>query len=74
MVIGIYEDYGCEPATWDTPLPHTLVHSQPLVIALDSVTHGGKVSPALSPLRRSPRALTPSSHRPCFHEEAKAVQ
>lgn len=36
----IYEDFGCIPATWNTPLTYVLVHMWPLVIGLISAVYG----------------------------------
>jgi len=45
MVAGhrfnIFEDYGCSPATWNTPLAYVLVWSWPLIIAVISACYGG---------------------------------
>jgi pheromone a factor receptor len=37
---NIYENYGCQPATWNTHLTYVLVLSWPLVISLISATYG----------------------------------
>jgi pheromone a factor receptor len=37
---NIYENYGCGPATWNTPLAYVLVWFWPLIIALVSAIYG----------------------------------
>jgi pheromone a factor receptor len=39
---NIVEDYGCGPATYNTPLAFVLVWSWPLIIALVSASYGGR--------------------------------
>jgi len=37
---NIYEDFGCGPATWNTPLAYVLVWSWPLAISVVSACYG----------------------------------
>jgi len=37
---NIYEDFGCAPATWNTPLAYVLVWSWPLIISVISAVYG----------------------------------
>jgi len=37
---NIFENYGCQPATWNTPLAYVLVWSWPVIIGLISATYG----------------------------------
>ncbi|KAF9791976.1 STE3-domain-containing protein [Thelephora terrestris] len=54
---NIYEDYGCAPATWNTPLAYVLVHSWPLIIALISATYGALTIRAFMKRRKQFRDL-----------------
>jgi len=60
---NIYEDYGCGPATWNTPLAYVLVHSWPLAIACVSACYGGLTIHAFMKRRKQFRDLvTANSH------------
>lgn len=48
---NIIEDFGCSPATWNTPLAYVLVFSWPLIIALISAGYGGRFHSAFPPLQ-----------------------
>jgi len=54
---NIYEDYGCGPATWNTPLAYVLVHLPPLAIALVSATYGALTIRAFMKRRKQFRDL-----------------
>ena len=49
---NIVEDFGCAPATYNTPLTYFLVESWPLVIGAASACYGGEFSFALPNLKR----------------------
>ena len=47
---NIYEDIGCGPATWNTPLAYVLVWSWPLIISSVSAAYGSKSSFTSAPV------------------------
>ena len=58
---NIIEDYGCAPATWNTPLAYVLVWSWPLVIGAVSACYGGRFSPTFSIVSSThPKLLDPA--------------
>jgi len=60
---NIYEDYGCGPATWNTPLAYVLVHAWPLALALVSAVYGGLTIHAFMKRRKQFRDLvTANAH------------
>lgn len=67
----IIEDFGCFPATSNTPLTYVLVWSWPLIIGIISACYGGKFP---SRFKHSSETLAPSSHHPLLHQETEAVQ
>jgi pheromone a factor receptor len=60
---NIYEDYGCGPATWNTPLSYVLVYCWPLVIAVISACYGALTIRAFLKRRKQFRDLiTANAH------------
>lgn len=71
---NIVEDFGCCPATYNTPLAYVLVWSWPLIIGVVSACYGGNFSPAFPPLQALiQKSCTPSTYHPRLRDEAEAV-
>jgi len=47
---NIIEDFGCSPATFNTPLAYVLVWSWPLIISVVSAGYGGELTSVFPPL------------------------
>lgn len=70
---NIYENYGCLPTTWRTPVAIPIVYLPPLIVNLITVVYGCKILRAPSALRELTQTFPSSTNGPRLHEEAKAI-